>query len=130
MILELFQDHHLETFEPGARDAAIMGDTTEWKRGAVVAVENGKTMGIAGLGGQPNGVPMAWLCLSDEIRERPMFLFRALKRGLDQLAAFYSFPAIEVLVSEDYAAGRIMATRLGFTEKERPGGMIRMVKSW
>jgi hypothetical protein len=52
--------------------------------------------------------------LTDDAREHPFFLHRAVKRNLVKIALAWNFHRVELIVMEDFKAGKDWAVALGF----------------
>lgn len=81
---------------------------------AFSAVEEGEVIGCAGIVKLWEGVGEAWTMLSSEIRKRPFFLHRQVKRGLQDFAVLAGFHRVELFVVSGFEAGNRWAISLGF----------------
>lgn len=80
--------------------------------------ERGAVIGCAGLviDGEAG---VAWAVLTDEVRSRPLFLHRNVKRGLAAIVKRYGLARVEATARADWAGARSWLRRLGF----RPSGI-------
>ncbi len=80
---------------------------------AFSGIEVGRVLGCAGiviLGS--SGI--AWACLSDSLRKRPMVLHRAVKRGIEKIIEEHGLKRLEASCIEDFESAAHWLKRLGF----------------
>lgn len=118
MMVVAFDPSHLESFEPGRWERALMVHVTdEWaaaQRGLGVSLRDGdRTLAMAGaLDDGP--VWTFWALLSDEARARPMALHRATLRGIAKLKEMPHLRQIVAHADAEHTDGRRWLERLGF----------------
>ena len=113
-----FEPVHLLALEMGAHERAWLGGfdlvtcAAHWPPGpAWSAVTDGAVLGCAGLTVEGD-TATAWAVLSDELRGRPMALYRAVSRRLDGLAPRYR--RIRACLAADFTPGVRWLRGLGF----------------
>lgn len=81
---------------------------------AFTAFDGGRVLGCAGvvLRGSTGYV---WAALTDEIRKRPMFLHRAIRRGMSETIKAYGLKRLEAACDIDHRTAARWLERLGFT---------------
>ena len=125
-----FELAHLARTDPPALSAgevATFGALCRTPPGpAFSAVDDaGRVLGCAGvvIAGE---VGYAWAFLSEDLRDRPMVLHRAVKRGLRKIEADYQLTGLRAAADEKFLPARRWLERLGFhelsTAADRNGG--------
>lgn len=113
-----YESHHLKTFDPGIDEILLLesrgGELEgEFENKALSVIEDGKTLGIFGMG-YMNGIPRIAALLSDELRQRPYLLHRGVKRHFKILTQVYGFEAVEADAKLDNEISNRWLLRLGF----------------
>ena len=132
-ILIPFEPFHVEHFRPGSIDKLAMNGhdlrklSDNWNGNAVSAIQDGKVIGIAGIG-MDGDTAVAWLFLSDEIRKMPVFLYRTVKNGLIQLTEKLGLRTLDAFVVNGFMSGIKFAEALGFQVIEWDSHYIRLRK--
>lgn len=111
-----FELEHLVDIDPPlltAEQCKILKPFFRQRGPAYSGIANDKVLGCAGVIVEGN-VGFAWLALSDRIRQRPMMLHRAVKRGLEQVEEKLSLQRLEAQVHCEFEQGRRWVERLGF----------------
>lgn len=113
-----FSAAHLESFEPGERDAGEMTadnrETLLCSPGALSIRHEGRTLGLMGFHEEGSTVT-AWMILSDELRERFWRdLYRMCRKVLPTIHAMAGVERIEAHVAADWSEARRMVEHLGF----------------
>ena len=119
----------ITSLNAGEYDLLSLGDmelkqlAESWEGKAIVAAENGKILGVAGVSvnGDTGKVGMV---LSDELRQRPVFLHRTVKRAMVMVMDRWSLRALEATAHRNFVVARKWLTRLGFAENGENGEWI------
>lgn len=76
--------------------------------------EKGEVIGCAGIKKLWEGVGTAWSMLSDEVKKHPFFLHRTVKRQLERIAVTHKLHRVELIILNNFEAGKAWAVALGF----------------
>jgi len=124
-----FEPGHLQSFVPGAREAAAMAKAdlpamgAFWDSKALSALIDDRCVGIFGAVEIEGSVTVTVL-MSDELRARPVSLHRGIRNGLiDILNAGYE--NINAVARADDARGRKWLGRLGFEMVDDKDGEVK-----
>jgi len=125
-----FEPWHLAMIAPGAVDLtalegvdlSALGGVHAAHHMAFTALAGTAVLGSAGVALQWRGVGTAWLLVSDRLRAHPLFMTRAVIRGIRKAEADLDLHRLQITVRAGYEAASRWAERLGFVfEGEMPG---------
>ena len=93
---------------------ALKRTETSW---GFTGLEEGRTVGSAGLFVLEKGVGGAWVLFTPQARERGVKVLRLLRRGLENLAINLGLQRIQARVRADAEKARKLVEHLGFEEE-------------
>lgn len=113
-----FEYRDMDSFVPGPFDAirspeVLTAAKNIWPGKAITVRDNDKTLAIVGIA-KCGDCGHCWAYLSDEIRQRAMFLHRHVKRLLPVVSDEQGFKRLRAEVHRDFDAGHRWVERLGF----------------
>jgi hypothetical protein len=85
---------------------------------AWTAVLDGQPLGCGGLVLPWPGVGIAWMVLSEEIHQHPLWLTRTVKQFLVDMTRIHHLHRVEAVALEESETNQAWLKRLGFTREE------------